>query len=198
MNKDQKLLEEAYQSIYENTREPLYFGPPKIKQGCLNWLRTIDSEVHEDGSVSVNGDVKFINNAINGNSGIVGNYLNKIPFKFRKVTGDFVCSNCDFTSLEGAPQEVGGNVYLPFIKFKSLKGGPEKVRGDFRCSDDLQRHTLTSLEGAPEFIGGEFWSDEFSDEDYRSFAKNKNKERRINTELSKDFSEEDLEALKDF
>ena len=88
MNKDQKLLEERYQQIYESSnREPLYFGPPKIKQGCLNWLSAIDHEVHEDGSVSVNGDVKFINKAINGNSGIVGNYVNKIPFNnFGKIS----------------------------------------------------------------------------------------------------------------
>ena len=169
MNKDQKLLEERYQQICESTREPLYFGSPKIKQGCLHWLRTIDSEVHEDGSVSVNGDVKFINKAINGNSGIVGNYVNKIPFKFRKVTGNFTCYNCDFTSLEGAPKEVGGNFECSHNKFKSLTGAPEKVEGDFICFNDLQKHKLTSLEGAPEFIGGEFRSDKFSDEDCKDF-----------------------------
>lgn len=186
MNKDQKLLEERYQQIYESSNgEPLYFGPPKIKQGCLNWLSVIDHEVYEDGSVSVKGDVKFMNKAINGNSGIVGNYVNKLPFKFRKVTGDFVCYNCDFTSLEGAPKEVGGNFDCSYNKFKSLKGAPEKVKGDFICFNNYEKHQLTSLEGAPEFIGGEFESNNFSDEDYRTFAKNK---KYVEGKLDKDLN----------
>jgi len=188
VNKDQKLLEECYQSICEGTKEPLYIGPPKIKQGCLHWLSVIDHEVYEDGSVSVNGDVKFVNNTINS-SGVVGNNLIKMPFNFRKVTGDFACYDCDFPSLEGAPKEVGGDFNCSYNKFTSLKGAPEKVEGDFICFN-YEKLRLTSLEGAPEFIGGEFKSDNFSDEDYRDFAKNrKYVERKLDKDLNVDFGD---------
>ena len=34
-----------------------------------------------------------------------------LPVRFRKVGGDFWCSNIPITSLEGAPTTVGGNFY---------------------------------------------------------------------------------------
>ena len=35
----------------------------------------------------------------------------KLPFKFGRVDGDFICSKCtSLTSLEGAPQTVGGKI----------------------------------------------------------------------------------------
>ena len=35
----------------------------------------------------------------------------KLPFKFGRVDGDFDCYKCtSLTSLEGAPQEVGGKI----------------------------------------------------------------------------------------
>ena len=59
MNKDHKLLEEAYQSIYESVSEPLYFGPPKRKEEFLRWLNRLPRTIHPDGSVSVEGDVNL-------------------------------------------------------------------------------------------------------------------------------------------
>lgn len=162
MNKDQKLLEEAYQAIYESLKKPLYFGPPEIKRECLEWLAELDYEVHKDGSVSVNEDAYFIDTT-----------LRRIPFNFKKVAGSFVCNNCGLASLEGAPKEVGGNFICSSNGFNTLKGAPEKVEGDFTCFNNNKKFQLTSLEGAPEFIGGEFESNNFSDEDYRTFAKNR-------------------------
>ena len=55
----------------------------------------------------------------------------KLPFKFGRVDKNFICMKCtSLTSLEGAPQKVGG---------------------DFRCSDCP---SLKSLEGAPKKLGG--------------------------------------------
>ena len=147
MNKDQKLLEEAYQSIYESVAEPLYFGPLERKQVFLNWLEKRKHGVHEDGSVSVKGDVNL---SCRG--------LRRIPFNFRIVREGFYCGHNKLTSLKGAPIEVAG---------------------DFYCHNN----DLTSLEGAPEVIKGEFKSNQFSDADYRAFAK---KRKYVDSKLDKD------------
>ena len=155
MNKDQKLLEEAYQSIYEGAaREPAYFGPPDEKKDYMKWLKRLDYEVHEDGSVSVRQNI------------ILHDWgLTRIPFNFKKVGGYFDCASNQLTTLKGAPEIVGG---------------------DFICSDNK----LTSLEGAPEVIGGEFDSDQFSDEDYRTFAKKrKYVDGKLDIELDTDLED---------
>jgi hypothetical protein len=173
MNKDQKLLEEAYRSICESLKEPLYFGPPEMRRACLEWLEELDHEVHEDGSVSVEGHANFFDT-----------HLGRIPFNFKKVTGSFVCHNCGIASLEGAPEEVGGDFLCSFNMIRTLKGAPEKVEGDFTCFNTNKKFQLASLEGAPEVIGGEFSSDKFSDEDYRNFAR---KRKYVDGKLDKEF-----------
>ena len=212
MNKDQKLLEEAYCKIYESVTEPLYFGPPERKQDFLDWLKKRKHEVRSDGSVSVEGDVNLT-------------YLDlvRIPFKFRVVTGYFNCYNNNLTSLEGAPKEVRGNFSCSNNKLTSLEGAPKEVRGNFSCSNNkltslegapkevrgnfscsnnkltslegapeevrgsfyCVRNYITSLEGAPAVIGGEFASDQFSDAEYRTFVK---KRKYVDDRLSKDLN----------
>lgn len=81
MNKDRKLLEEAYQSIYESVKMLLYFGPENDKQGWLKWLKRLDYKVHENGSVSV------IQNIIMWNQELT----TRLPFNFKKVDGYFTC-----------------------------------------------------------------------------------------------------------
>lgn len=218
MNKDQKLLEEAYQSICESTREPEYFGPERDKAMWMSWLKKLKHEVHEDGSISVDGrvDLSFDED------------LERIPFNFRKVKGDFWCTKSKITSLEGAPREVGGD-FACVGKWTSLKGAPEivggaffcdrsnlttlegapiKVGGVFNCRNNnltslrgapkevggtfyCRENNLTSLEGAPEVIGGDFASDQFTDEEYRAFAR---KRKFVDNKLDKEF---DID-LKDF
>jgi hypothetical protein len=72
--------------------------------------------------------------------------------KFGKVSMDFSCYGNDITSLEGAPQEVGGDFDCAWNKLTSLKGAPQKVGGDFEC----WRNNLTSLVGVPKEVGGNF------------------------------------------
>ena len=191
MNKDQKLLEEAYQSIYESAVEPLYFGPPERKQEFLDWLKKLKHEVHSDGSVSVEGDVLLKE---------LG--LDRMPFNFRSATGHFDCYYNNLTSLKGAPKEIGGDFYCYCNYLTSLKGAPKKVGGGFYChynyltslkgapnevEGDFSCHNnkLTSLEGAPEIIKGDFTSDQFSDADYRAFAK---KRKYVDNKLDKDLN----------
>ena len=69
--------------------------------------------------------------------------------KFGVVTGNFGCHNNSLTSLEGAPQEVGGCFYCYDNSLTSLEGAPKEVKGYFYCS----HNKLTSLEGAPQEVG---------------------------------------------
>jgi len=72
--------------------------------------------------------------------------------KFAKISRDFNCWNNSLTSLEGAPQEVGGNFSCAVNELTSLEGAPQEVGGYFSCSGN----NLTSLEGAPQEVGGYF------------------------------------------
>lgn len=98
--------------------------------------------------------------------------LNKIPLKFRYVSGDFDCRFNNLSDLQGCPIKIEGSLYLYHNKLKSLegcpdevdrlligdneleslKGCPKKVLGDFNCSNNK----LTSLEFSPNWVGGYF------------------------------------------
>ena len=72
--------------------------------------------------------------------------------KFGKVSGDFVCSYNQLTSLEGAPRSVGGDFHCGDNQLTSLVGAPQSVGGNFRC----EANELTSLVGAPQRVDGSF------------------------------------------
>jgi hypothetical protein len=104
-----------------------------------NWI------LNEDGSIDVDGDVDLYDKG-----------LNKLPLKFRNVSGNFDCSFNELISLEDCPESVGGNFNCNNNKLISLKYGPESVSGNFDCS----YNKLTSLVGSPESVGGNFWCDD--------------------------------------
>jgi hypothetical protein len=98
--------------------------------------------LNEDGSIDVDGDVNlFLIKA-----------LNKLPLKFRNVSGYFNCSNNNLTSLEGSSKSIGGGFFCYNNNLISLEGSPEWVGSYFLCNNN----NLTSLEGSPEFVGGYF------------------------------------------
>jgi hypothetical protein len=140
MNKDQKLLEEAYQSIYESTIKPLYIGPAQDKQKWTRWLKKQDYKINKDGSVSINHSVRLDEKN-----------LTKLPFNFKKIEGSFNCSFNKLATLEGCPEIVKGEFSCHDNKLTSLIGGPKQVEGNYICySNDL-----TSLEGAPKVFKGD-------------------------------------------
>ena len=173
-----KFLLESY-----GQKEPTYFGPPEKKQDFLDWLKKRKHEVHSDGSVSVEGRVNLT-------------YLDlvRIPFKFRVVEGYFYCGYNNLTSLEGAPINVGGDFACRDNNLTSLEGAPINVGGNFYCYNNK----LTSLEGAPEVIKGAFVSNQFSDADYRAFAKKAARERKIKQKVDKELSPDLNVDLGDF
>lgn len=63
-----------------------------------------------------------------------------------KWEGNLRCRNRQLTSLEGAPNHVGGDLVCSGNQLGSLKGAPEYVGDDFMCHNNQ----LTSLEGIHE------------------------------------------------
>ena len=96
--------------------------------------------INSDGTIDVDGDV------------ILSDRLTKLPLKFGRVTGDFICSYNQLVSLRGCPTEVGGDFDCMDNKLVSLEGGPTEVGGGFNCS----YNKLVSLEGGPYSVGGGF------------------------------------------
>ena len=82
--------------------------------------------------------------------------VDKLPFKFGKVTCNFYCSDINLTTLEGCTSWVGGNFDCSNNFLTSLKGCTKSVGGSFECYNNH----LTSLEGAPTHISGSFWCDD--------------------------------------
>ena len=96
-----------------------------------------DYIIKDDETVDVN------NNVILNNFGI-----DKLPFKFNIVGGNFNCSYNRLKSLKGCPKEVGGSFYCNNNKLISLENGPEIVNDAYYCNGNR----LTTLKGAPKNI----------------------------------------------
>jgi hypothetical protein len=96
----------------------------------------------ETGKVDVEGNFDMGNKRLKSFRGV----------SFGSISGNFDCHYNQLASLEGAPQQVGGDVFFGNNRLTSLVGGPKEVGGDFMCFSNR----LTSLEGAPEKVGGNF------------------------------------------
>ena len=81
------------------------------------------------------------------------NQLTTLEGAPERVGGYFSCSNNQLTTLEGAPREVDGYFNCSYNQLTTLEGAPEKVGKDFDCSNNQ----LTTLEGAPREVGGNFY-----------------------------------------
>ena len=150
-----------------------YLGVEHDKRIVEGWIKNNyiiygDLTISDDLVVDCNGSVNVKNKSITS--------LTNGLFRWGNVDRDFYCSCCNITTLEGSPEEVGGNFScrqcdsLVNLKgspesvgrdfycrgcenLKSLEGAPEKVIGYFDCSNC---NNLTSLEGVPEKIAGVF------------------------------------------
>lgn len=129
-----------------------------IREKCKTY-RIENYSINSDGSIDVDGDVNLSKKG-----------LDKIPLRFRKVTGDFYCydnylktlygspkfvgrdyncnGNTSLQSLEGGPEEVIGDYVCLGCRLTSLKGGPKIVKKDYSC----WYNNLTSLEGIPSVV----------------------------------------------
>ena len=89
---------------------------------------------------------------VNGDIFISGGRVKKIPFLFKRVSGDFIMRDCGLENLMGAPEEVGGSFIVCYNNILTLRNGPKYVGGIYDCSENC----LISLNGAPETIKGDF------------------------------------------
>lgn len=113
----------------------------QIKHIIKRYRIKLDRYIVKEDVIDVYGDVVITNT-----------YLRKLPIKFGKVQGNFICCSNKLQSLDGAPSYVGGNFNCYGNELTSLKYAPLEVGGDFSCHENL----LDSLKGCPKIINGNF------------------------------------------
>ena len=94
----------------------------ETKQAIPEDFGIFNYERHDDGSVTINSSTY-----------LAGFGLTKIPFKIKKVVGDFNIYHNKLETLENAPEEVTGDFDCSNNPLKTLRGCPKKVGGDFYC-----------------------------------------------------------------
>lgn len=82
----------------------------------------------------------------------------KIPVKFYRVTGNFICKNIGLKSLENCPESVGGEFDCSNNELKDLIGGPNEVGTNYRCKNNK----LESIKGVAYSIGASYEGSTFN------------------------------------
>lgn len=82
----------------------------------------------------------------------------KIPVKFYRVTGNFICKNIGLKSLENCPRIIGGEFDCSNNELKDLTGGPDEVGNNYRCTNNK----LESIKGVAYSIGASLESSIFN------------------------------------
>jgi len=148
-------LDENYLMVKKLTQDPM-----KIQyiHYCMESFKISNYTVNADLSVDVKGDVD-----------ISGKSLQKIPIKFRQVTGNFDCSMNKLNNLTNTPNQIGGFFDCCSNQIYTLIGGPKFVAGGYYCMDnnledlhgfpnycqvvfDCERNNIKTLKGMPEKI----------------------------------------------
>ena len=91
------------------------------QEGFLNRYVKGTWRINSEGLVDVEGDFDC---SLSGIKSLMG-------IRFGSVSVDFYCHRNQLTSLEGAPEKVGGNFYCSYNQLTSLEGAPREVRGNF-------------------------------------------------------------------
>ena len=69
-------------------------------------------------------------------------------FEFKPdSSGNYLYSEHDLTTLEGAPESVGGDFYCDSNMLTTLKGAPEKIVGNFSCDEFIIDRGKWGIEG---------------------------------------------------
>ena len=80
--------------LLENLLEEDLFQPFSEEEFAERVLK--DYTKNPDGTYSCKGDVD-----------LRWGVFPKLPFRFKRVEGDFICTNCGLETLEGCPEYVG-------------------------------------------------------------------------------------------
>jgi len=90
--------------------------------------------INKDGTVDVDGDVDL------------GHFnLTKMPLVFGSVSGIFICSNNELSSLHNGPKIVGDKYICSFNQLTSLEGLAHVIGGELHCTYNF----IQSLVGIP-------------------------------------------------
>ena len=145
MSKTDLILEALFTGADEAEIARREAEAPKImaQEWIDEFLERDDIKKNPDGSYDVNGNVE-----------LVGLVVTKIPVKFNHVSGNFVCTYNNFTSLEGAPKTVGGDFWCHDTYLTSLEGAPKTVGGSFTCYNNKKTFTLADVYDATESVKG--------------------------------------------
>jgi len=146
-----------YIKLFESISE-IEVGKICKKYNITNWTLNPDGTVDVNDSVDLSIPMGWLLSSYSGQKSGVGKEflksmvpLSKLPLKFGRVTGDFLCQYNLLTSLEGCSIEIGGSFNCSDNQLTSLEGCPTEIGGDFWC----HTNQLTSLKGAPEYIEGQ-------------------------------------------
>lgn len=118
--------------VQDNTAEIIKWLKENLIDGQYEWLDSHKNIEIKNQVINVNGNI----NLEMKNKGNLPEFI-----KFGKVTGHFICSNCELTSLRGVPYFVGGSFDCSYNKLTTLKNGPKFVEGNYYASDN----ELTSI-----------------------------------------------------
>jgi hypothetical protein len=105
------------------------------KQFCERYLdKYTRYTINPDNTIDVNGDVDL--------DYVLGK-MEKLPVKFGKVSGSFLCNYTKLTTLEGCPNYIGGHFsFFNNTTFLNIK----YVGGNFHCNI-LTHHILGNVQG---------------------------------------------------
>ena len=117
------------------------------------WIKNYT--INPDESIDVNGDVSL---------GYIG--LTELPLTFNRVTGFFICSNNQLTSLKGSPRWVGSYFDCGYNDLTSLEFSPDYVGTWFSC----RKNNLTDNYCDTE-IGGYFHTNDLTIDNYNEWRK---------------------------
>lgn len=96
-------------------------------------LKIKNYTINSDGSIDVDGDVIL--------SGLV---KGKIPIKFNKINGYFICRQSELTTLENSPRYIEGSFNVDDNKLTNLENSPISINGYF----SVENNNLISLIGS--------------------------------------------------
>jgi len=183
------LIAEA-ESLFSN---PMVFDDKWLDLNVKGtWTRRPDGKIDVEGDVTISGlgleELPYQFGRVSGDFYCSDNQLTSLSGAPKEVGGYFYCSYNQLTSLQGAPKEVGGNFFCSDNQLTSLQGAPKEVGGGFNCYNnqltslqgapkevggdfDCSYNYLKSLQGAPKEVGGVFYSENFTDKEYRAFVK---------------------------
>lgn len=202
MNRDQKLLEEAYQSIYESSSDDI---PQEVKDYILDKGRrgdlNLDSQLYPNltslpDNLEVRGNLYMRNSSIkalpknlhvHGNLGLHGADITTLPSDI-KVGGYLDLSRSKITSLPDN-LEVGGSLHLTGTYIDKLPSGLKVGYYLFLTNCPIKRVQDLPLDLE---VHGKIESIYFTSKEAKDYLR---KIKKLNKKLSKDF---DISALEDF